>query len=76
MQGPCGRLLGRSLLSSARHAQGAVPSAAAVLGGAPRWLTTSGANCAPDVTVPSMGESIKEGSIASVLKQVGCVYCR
>ncbi len=63
------RYLASQLLSSLWN----VPGLAA---GAPsnllRLLSTTQALRMPDVVVPPMGESIKEGTIAAVLKQV-CV---
>lgn len=52
------------------HLTQACRAASPALAGRPtiRWLHAGGAALATDVTVPSMGDSITEGSIASVLK--------
>ncbi|EFJ52155.1 2-oxoglutarate dehydrogenase, E2 component [Volvox carteri f. nagariensis] len=47
------------------------PSTCALSLQATRLISASTSRLWPDVIVPSMGESIKEGSIAAVLKQVG-----
>jgi len=59
-----GALLGR--LGGANGAAKAAPAAAAASAPAP-----SGGGASVDVTVPSMGESVAEGTIASFTKQVG-----
>lgn len=44
---------------------------APVLPAAARGLLVSARACWPDILVPTMGESIKEGTVAAVLKQTG-----
>jgi len=62
-----GALLGR--LGGANGAVKAAPAAAAPA--ATPAATPSGGGASVDVTVPSMGESVAEGTIASFAKQVG-----
>ena len=63
-----GALLGR--LGGANGASAAAPAAAAPAASAPAAAPSSG-GATVDVTVPSMGESVAEGTIASFTKQVG-----
>lgn len=63
-----GALLGR--LGGANGAAKAAPAAAAVPAPQPAAASSSG-GASVDVTVPSMGESVAEGTIASFTKQVG-----
>jgi 2-oxoglutarate dehydrogenase E2 component (dihydrolipoamide succinyltransferase) len=63
-----GALLGR--LGGANGASAVAPAAAAPAASAPAAAPSSG-GATVDVTVPSMGESVAEGTIASFTKQVG-----
>ncbi len=68
----------RYALGQSLHVLGLVGSSALGNGlsvQAARLVSTSGFRLLPDVVVPSMGESIKQGSIAAVLKQVGGGGC-
>jgi len=64
-----GALLGR--LGGANGAAKSAPVAAAAPAPAPAAAAPSGGGASVDVTVPSMGESVAEGTIASFTKQVG-----
>ncbi|MEM7329106.1 MAG: 2-oxoglutarate dehydrogenase complex dihydrolipoyllysine-residue succinyltransferase [Pseudomonadota bacterium] len=64
-----GALLGR--LGGANGAAKAAPPAAVEPASAPAPAAAAGGGATVDVTVPSMGESVAEGTIASFTKQVG-----
>ncbi|MCH9752047.1 MAG: 2-oxo acid dehydrogenase subunit E2, partial [Alphaproteobacteria bacterium] len=64
-----GALLGR--LGGANGAAKPAPAKAAPKAAAPPPAAASAGGASVDVTVPSMGESVAEGTIASFLKQVG-----
>ena len=64
-----GAILGR--LGGANGAAKAAPAPAAPKAAAPAPAAASAGGTTVDVTVPSMGESVAEGTIASFAKQVG-----
>ena len=64
-----GALLGR--LGGANGAAASAPAAAKPAAPAPAPAASTGGGSVVDVTVPSMGESVAEGTIASFTKQVG-----